>query len=139
MPQQTDTAVVSVETFASGLNSRLLACRELHHLWVPFTVEVIHTGAGKRQRIGGYVRVMRCRQCKTLRRQILDSRGGIVGNSYQYVDGYLASNVERGSVRRDVFRLESIIRFVESHRDDGAVIHSDNGKSPALVPAQREG
>lgn len=122
---------VSVETFAAGLNNRVLACRELHHLWVPWTVEVIHAGTAKSLRVGGYVRVMRCRQCKTQRRQILDSSGHIVSNSYRYSDGYLASNVERGTYNRDAFRLEAITRFVEQHANAGTVLHAGSDAAPA--------
>ena len=128
--------VVSVETFAAGLNNRVLACRELHHLWVPWTVEVIHAGSGRHRslRVGGYVRTMKCRQCTTLRRQILDSHGGIVSNSYRYADGYLASNVESG-VSRDVFRLEALTRFIEQNANAGTVIHTDADGAPASLRA----
>lgn len=122
--------LIPVERFAAGLNNRLLACRELHHLWVPWTVEVVHAGAGRRARIGGYVRTMRCRQCKSERRQILDSRGAVVSNGYRYADGYLATNVARG-FSRDAFRLESVTRFVEAHAE--AVAHSDGTSAPVKL------
>lgn len=125
---------IPVERFAAGLNSRLLACRELHHLWVPWTVEVVHAGRGANSRIGGYVRVMRCRQCKTERRQILDSRGGIVSNGYRYAEGYLAKNVASG-FGRDAFRLEAIVRFVETHAGQGDVIHTDADGAPEALRA----
>lgn len=108
----TDEPQVTVERFAAGLNNRQLACRELGHVWVPWTVEVIES----HRRVGGYVRTMKCRQCKSERRQVLDSRGGVVSNGYAYVDGYLARNVEPGFTR-DAFRLESVVRWVEGHAD----------------------
>lgn len=127
--------VLSVESFAASLNNRVLACRELHHLWVPWTVEVIHAGNAKSLRVGGYVRTMKCRQCKTLRRQILDSLGNIVSNSYRYADGYLASNVEHGTVSRNAFRLEALTRFIEQNANAGTVIHSDANGAPEPLRA----
>jgi hypothetical protein len=122
---------VSVETFAASLNNRMLACRELHHLWVPWTVEVVHAGTTRARQIGGYVRTMKCRQCKSERQQILDSSGHVVGNSYRYSDGYLASNVERGGFSRDTFRLEAITRFVEQHAE--AISHTGDEHAPARL------
>lgn len=102
---------ISVDTFAHGLNDKQLACRELGHVWVQWDVEVIRDG----RRLGGYSRVMRCRQCKTERRQVLDSSGSVVSNGYRYADGYLAANVQ-GGYTRDVFRLESVSRWLDSHQ-----------------------
>jgi len=101
---------VAPEAFASGLSNRVLSCRELGHVWVPWTVEVVK----ERRRVGGYLRIMKCRQCRAERHQVLDSRCGVVSNSYRYPDGYLAKNVEAG-VTRDVFRLEAINRWLDSH------------------------
>jgi len=107
-----ETESVPVETFAHDLNDKQLACRELGHVWRPASVEVVREGRS----LGGYVRTFRCRQCRTERRQILDSRGGIVTNGYVYATGYLAKHVV-GGFSRDVFRLESIHRWLERHPD----------------------
>jgi hypothetical protein len=63
---------------------------------------------------------MVCKGCRTQRIQTLDSRGHVVTNRYVYVDGYLASHVEQGFTR-DVFRLESVHRWLESHEAQAAV------------------
>lgn len=104
--------LIQADVFASQLTDRLLSCRELGHVWRPYTVEVVR----ERRRIGGYVRVMRCAQCKTERHQTLDSRGGVVSNHYRYADGYLAAHVEPGFTR-DAFRLEAVTRWVAKHDD----------------------
>jgi hypothetical protein len=101
---------VAPETFAQELSARMLSCRELGHVWVPWSVEVVQ----ERRRIGGYLRTMKCKQCRAERRQVLDSGAHVVSNSYTYPDGYLATNVERG-VSRDVFRMEAISRWLDSH------------------------
>ena len=101
---------VSPDTFAHGLSDRMLACRELGHVWRPFTVEVIR----ERRRVGGYLRVMRCSQCKTERHQLLDSFGAVIQNGYHYTAGYLADNVQKG-FSRDTFRLESVTRWLDKH------------------------
>jgi hypothetical protein len=65
-----------------------------------------------------YDRALVCRNCRTIRRQVLDSRGGVVSNSYKYQDGYLASRVEdRTGLSRDVFRMESLTRWLSTHHD----------------------
>lgn len=97
--------VVTLETFAAGLSNRYLKCRELGHIWQPFTVSREGTG---------FLRRLRCSSCKTIREQLLDSRGHVIRNGYKYADGYLAKDhVERGNYSRDVFRLESVIRFID--------------------------
>lgn len=107
-----DAERVPVETFAHGLGDKVLACRELGHIWRPATVEVVREGRS----LGGYVRTFRCSQCRTERHQVLDSRAGIVNNRYVYPDGYLATHVD-GGFSRDVFRLESISRWLDRHPD----------------------
>lgn len=99
---------LSGEEFAKTLNGRQLECRELGHKWRPWTV----TWDAKAK---AYDRQLRCGSCKTIRKQLLDSRGGVLKNSYDYSDGYLAgSQVSGGALSRDVFRLEAIVRFMSS-------------------------
>lgn len=100
-------AIVSVETFAAGLNGKQLHCRELGHVWAPLTVAWDAVARA-------YDRRLRCRNCRTIRKQVLDSSGHVLRNGYDYTDGYLASNVEKGQLSRDVFRLEALTRFLQS-------------------------
>ena len=109
MTQASDA--VSADTFAHGLTQKALDCRDRGHVWRPRAVEVIQEGRS----LGGYLRTFVC-QCRTERHQMLDSQGRAVGNRYVYPDGYLASHVERG-FGREVFRLESVNRWLESHAD----------------------
>ena len=101
--------LVSPETFAQSLGSKSLHCRELGHNWRPWTV----TYDAKAR---AYDRQLRCSNCRTIRTQVLDSSGHAVSNRYQYPDHYLsAGKVERGSLNRDVFRLESIARWLNAN------------------------
>jgi hypothetical protein len=45
---------------------------------------------------------------------VLNAHGGVVSNGYVYPKGYLATHVEGVvSGRRDVFRLEAVIRTLD--------------------------
>lgn len=99
-------ALIPADTFAAGLGTKTLQCRELGHTWRPRDVSGVVGG--------GYLRIMRCTACRTERRQTLDSVGAVLANTYVYAEGYLADNVEPG-FSRDVFRLESISRWLEGH------------------------
>jgi hypothetical protein len=104
------TQVISPETFAAGLSEKYLHCRELGHVWAPLTVSWDKAARA-------YDRRLRCKQCRTVRKQVLDSSGHAIGNSYDYPDGYLAAHVEKGSTSRDIFRLEAVNRWL-SRNDD---------------------
>lgn len=103
--------VVSVETFAAGLSARMLHCRELGHNWAPLTATWDPSARA-------YDRRLRCKMCRSIRKQVLDSSGHPLRNGYEYADGYLASNVEKGTLSRDVFRLEAVTRFLSASSDD---------------------
>jgi hypothetical protein len=107
-----ETKVIPADSFAHGLSDKKLACRELGHVWRPSTVEVVREGRS----LGGYLRIFKCAQCRTERRQTLDSHGGIVANGYVYPDGYLAAHVEKG-FGREVFRLESVHRWLDRNNE----------------------
>jgi hypothetical protein len=107
-----DDGTVTVETFAHGLNEKVLACRTDQHVWRPRAVEVVREGRS----LGGFVRVMRCAQCRTERRQVIDTGGTVLSNRYAYAEGYLAANVEVG-VSRAAFRVEWVNRWLDSHPD----------------------
>jgi hypothetical protein len=110
MAKQTSGETITVETFAHTLSDKQLACRELGHVWRPWAVEVVREGRS----LGGYVRIFKCNQCRTERRQVLDTSGHVVQNGYNYATGYLADHVERG-FSRDTFRLEAVTRWLDRH------------------------
>lgn len=102
------TKVRDAQAFAAGLSRKQLHCRELGHEWRDSTVSYD-------EQARCYDRALVCRNCRTVRRQVLDTRGHIVTNSYKYQPGYLATSVEdRSSLSRDVFRVEAITRWLET-------------------------
>ena len=100
----TEHRTITAEEFAAELSDRLLHCRELGHTWRPFTVSFDKSSRS-------YDRRLRCASCRTIRKQLLDSRGHVIRNGYDYSDGYLAKNLERGG-SRDAYRVEAIVRFL---------------------------
>lgn len=103
----TDEPTVSIESFAHGLTESFLACRELGHVWQPFT-------ASYDKGSGAIDRKLRCRRCKTERVQVITMSGHVLSNHYRYSNGYQATNVESGvRYSRDVFRIEAVTRFLE--------------------------
>ena len=97
----------SAQDFAGDLSDKQLHCRELGHTWKPLTV---FWDVDAR----AYDRRLRCSMCRTIRVQLLTETGHVHSNRYIYPDGYLATNVEAASMRRDVFRLEAVTRFLSS-------------------------
>lgn len=91
------------ETFAAGLPDKYLDCRELNHSWQRWTIE--WDGEAK-----AYVRQLRCRVCKSVRKMLVGDDGDVVKTGYDYAKGYLATNVVKGTLSRSVFRLEGITR-----------------------------
>ena len=96
-----------VESFAAGLDQSHLLCRELGHLWSPWTAGLTDGG--------GYVRILRCPRCLTERHQVLDGRAHVVSNVYRYPDGYQHKGLGRiVGEGRDMLRLESITRTLDN-------------------------
>jgi len=102
-----DPNIRDVPAFAQGMTDKQLHCRELGHEWR-------HHTATWDQKARVFDRALRCRNCGTVRRQILDSRGHVIRNGYRYTEGYLATKVmNREGLSRDVFRLEALTRILE--------------------------
>jgi hypothetical protein len=94
-------------SFAQALTDKQLHCRELGHVWRDHTV---HWDTKARV----FDRALRCQSCGSIRRQVLDRRGHVIRNGYQYTDGYLATKVmNREGLNRDTFRLEALTRWLE--------------------------
>jgi Ribonuclease G/E len=94
-------------SFAQSLSDKQLHCRELGHVWRDHTV-----AWDAKARV--FDRALRCQSCGSIRRQVLDRRGHVVRNGYNYTEGYLATKVmNREGLSRDVFRLEALTRWLE--------------------------
>jgi hypothetical protein len=104
-------APIPLDSFAASLPTSFLACRELGHVWRPFTVSWDADAHA-------YDRQLKCSRCKTTRKQLLDSHGHVLTNNYKHAPNYLAKGVEviRGG-GRDVFRLEAVTRFLDDHAE----------------------
>lgn len=97
---------ISLDSFAHDLSDAYLACRDLGHVWRPYRGSFDESS-------GVFERELRCRSCKTIRRQTVTARGHVLANRYTHSEGYLASNVEQtGDRSRDTFRVEAITRFL---------------------------
>ncbi len=57
-----------------------LVCRDIQHSWEPYTAH---------REKKGFVRVLSCTRCGSLKTQTLDQDGYIVGSAMKYPDGYL--------------------------------------------------
>lgn len=107
-----EASTEEVASFARGLPAKFLECRELGHMWRPFTVRLADGG--------GYDRVLRCPRCRTERWQLLSTFGSLVSNHYKYPEGY--ANAGHGRIvgdGRDVLRLESVTRQLGGEEKHG--------------------
>lgn len=100
-----------VRDFASGLTDSFLLCREIGHNWRPFFARWDPDE-------NAYQRTLRCVRCKTQRHQWMSSSGSMLGNHYEYAEGYQHKGLGRiVGEGRDHLRLESIQRLVEKQED----------------------
>lgn len=98
--------LISLDSFAHDLTAAYLACRDLGHTWRPFRGSYDESA-------GVFERELRCRSCKTIRRQVVTSHGHVLSNNYTYADGYQAKGVDSAGDRsRDTFRVEALTRFL---------------------------
>jgi hypothetical protein len=104
---KTSETDIDPASFVGDLSDKWLHCRELGHQWKPLTVSFDRKG-------GAYDRRLRCPSCRTVRIQVLTASGHVVSNRYDYPDGYLAKGVQTGTLHRDDFRLEAIVRFLSA-------------------------
>lgn len=96
-----------VREFAAHLSEALLQCRELGHLWSPWTASWSNTE-------GCYHRTLRCDRCTTERSQTLSDKGTVLTNQYAYPEGYLHAGMGRiAGDGRDMLRLESVLRSTQ--------------------------
>jgi len=103
-----DPNIRDVPAFAHSLSDKQLHCRELGHEWR-------HHTATYDPKARLFDRNLRCRNCGTVRVQVLNQHGHVIRNGYKYTEGYLATKVmNREGLSRDVFRLEALTRIIES-------------------------
>lgn len=103
-----DDGPTTAEEFAHTLPDRLLHCRELGHTWK-------HNTVSYDEKARCYDRSLRCSSCRTIRVQVLDSRGHVIRNGYKYPDGYLVpGTVDRIGASRDAYRVEAVVRFLQA-------------------------
>lgn len=75
-------AAKAITSWAEQLVPQQLLCRDLGHNWKPSRVFPAKNS--------GFVQVLRCTQCRALRRRVIGRDGQILGAAYTYPDGYLA-------------------------------------------------
>jgi hypothetical protein len=97
-----------VRDFAAGLSDQFLLCRELGHQWRPFF-------ARWDAEENAFQRTLKCSRCKTQRHQWLSYSGSVLGNYYEYAEGYTHKGLGRiVGEGRDHLRLESVTRLIEN-------------------------
>lgn len=102
----------SATAWAQEMDDKYLLCRDMGHTWQPFTASFDTS-------MSCYLRVLRCRRCRTERHQSLSMRGAIIGSNYVYPEGYVAP---QGTGRidsdgRSALRLVSVLRNVENESE----------------------
>jgi len=89
-----------------------LLCRDFGHSWRPWTAQWVPQ---RRQ----YVEALVCVRCECVRKRLLDEYGAMLGNSYDYPDGYLVHGVGRltGDDRNDLrlAGLQAVMRATGEH------------------------
>jgi hypothetical protein len=98
----------TVEEFAAHLSISFLQCRELGHVWKPWT-------ARRDEEHNTFERSLRCPRCKTKRHETLSMRGAKLRSYYEYPEGYTTDGLGRiVGEGRDALRVESLIRTLTS-------------------------
>ena len=105
-------AMSDIFAFAEDLPEKYLECRELGHLWRPWTAISNPDG--------GFDRTLRCTRCTCKRIQVLSGRGVVLRNYYEHPEGYLHKGMGRiEGDARGALRLASVrkqaVRLAESN------------------------
>jgi len=104
-----------VTHWAEELPDTYILCRDLGHNWRPF-----HAWWDANDR--AFVRILRCRNCRGQREQVLDHLGRAVKNAYEYADGYQrpAGAGRMDADGRGALRLISMQRLMDDAKVAGA-------------------
>lgn len=100
------------DEWARTLPDSYLLCRDMGHIWRPYTARIVEGGRG-------YERTMRCSRCRTERQQMLSASGVVLSGHYSYQDGYKAPS-SVGFLSHDArsgLRLESTLRLISKDGD----------------------
>lgn len=91
-----------IEQAVVGMSANFVHCRDWNHNWGPHRVDRIR---------GGWERTLRCKECGSLRRQLLDSDFNYITRPRTYyAEGYLLKGLGRLSAADKAFvRRESIL------------------------------
>lgn len=73
-------------------------CRALAHSWQPYEAT-----RRPRNQAGAWLWVLRCERCGTLREDVVDSDGTVLGRNYRHPIDYKAA-VDPGESRKDLRR-----------------------------------
>ena len=102
------------DEWARSLPDSYLLCRDMGHVWRPYTARISPEG-------GGYERTLRCSRCRTTREQRLSMGGVVLSGHYTYGEGYLAPK-SVGFLSHDArsgLRLESTLRLISKDNEEG--------------------
>lgn len=77
-------------------------CRDWRHKWDDYWAEELP----RRQ---GYVQLLRCERCGSIRRRLIDRHGAVGTWAYRYADGYQLKGLGRlGAEEHDMLRLAAV-------------------------------
>jgi len=96
----------TLQEATEDMRDRHLVCRDVGHAWRQ--TSLVPTSGGL------YLRELRCRSCRTVRKDRITSKGTIYGRSYDYVAGYQlvgygAEVRDRSTFRRAVLRRAGVM------------------------------
>ena len=107
-PQQS----VPIDEAIAHMPESHLHCRDYCHAWRRLSARYVPD-----QHV--YEQDLRCASCKTIRRRLIDERGGLVRSAYEYAERYLVKGVGRmdGDMRAAV-RLASVLSTIVPRSND---------------------
>jgi hypothetical protein len=79
---------IDLDDAISHMRESHLSCRDYGHSWRRHDARYV---ASER----AYEQTLRCAQCRTIRRRLIDSHGGLISTHYDYPDGYVIPGLGR--------------------------------------------
>lgn len=91
-----------VEDAIAHMSEAHVKCRDWRHKWEDYWAEELP----RRQ---GYVQLLRCERCKTIRRRLIDRNGAMGTCTYRPGEGYYIKGLGRlGAEEHDLLRLAAV-------------------------------